>query len=279
MPPFSSSILVGALLPLGVLSLVPIGAGQADNPQPEADKAAFDRANGITWKEAFYDSCTDDWTQRWFLDGEIAYVRNSAKGMQMTAGPQFRNNAHHMVLWTKDSFEGDLKIEYEYTRLDFECRCVNILYIQATGSGEGPYKKDISEWSELRKEPAMKMYFNHMNLYHVSYAAFGNDDDSPDEYVRARRYMPGKGGLGGTDLEPDYFHTGLWEPGVPHKIAVIKRGNEIFMRVENAEQTRYFHWTNPGFPPITEGRIGLRQMFTRSARYKGFRISQPEERE
>ena len=38
--------------------------------------------------------------------------------MTLTAGPEFRNDAHHMVLWTKDSFEGDLRIEYASTRLD-----------------------------------------------------------------------------------------------------------------------------------------------------------------
>jgi hypothetical protein len=45
--------------------------------------------------------------------------------------------------------------------------------------------------------------------------------------------------------------------------------------VENADGAHYFHWENDKFPPITKGRIGLRQMFTRSACYKNFRISQP----
>ena len=89
-----------------------------------------------------------------------------------------------MVLWTKQSFKGDLKIEYDYTRLDNETRCVNILYIQATGSGEEPYVKDITEWNELRRVPAMKMYFDHMHAYHISYAAWRGD------YIRGRRYLP-----------------------------------------------------------------------------------------
>ena len=32
---------------------------------------------------------------------------------------------------------------------------------------------------------------------------------------------------------------------------------------------------NPDLPVITEGRIGLRHMFTRSARYANFRVSRP----
>ena len=40
----------------------------------------------------------------------------------------------------------------------------------------------------------MSMYFNHMNTYHISYAAYGNTDE-PDkhDYIRARRYMPESG--------------------------------------------------------------------------------------
>jgi hypothetical protein len=183
-------------------------------PDPAKDRAAFEQAAGGAWREVFSDSCTGDWKQRWFLDGEIGTVKTGPEGMELIAGPEFKNDAHHMVLWTKDSFEGDLKIEYDYTRLDDETRCVTILYIQATGSGEGEYHKDIAKWSELRRVPAMATYFNHMHTYHISYAAFPNDADTTS-YVRARRYMPERSGLKGTDLEPDYFPTGLFETGVP----------------------------------------------------------------
>jgi hypothetical protein len=36
----------------------------------------------------------------WFLDGQVASVSNSEMGMQLTAGPQFKNDAPHIVLWT-----------------------------------------------------------------------------------------------------------------------------------------------------------------------------------
>jgi hypothetical protein len=68
------------------------------------------------WQEVFADSCTGDWQKQWFLDGDVASVSNDKKGMQLTAGPKFLNDAHHMVLWTKESFRGDVKIEYEFTR-------------------------------------------------------------------------------------------------------------------------------------------------------------------
>ncbi len=244
------------------------------NPH-SADHTAFEQASQGHWKETFSDACTGDWKQKWFLDGEVGQVTTGPDGMALIAGPEFKNDAHHMVLWTKHVFAGDLKIEYDYTRLDEETRCVNILYIQATGSGETPYAEDITQWNELRRVPAMRMYFDHMNTYHISYAAFPNEGDDPRSYIRARRYMPNATGLKGSDLTPDYFPEGLFAPGVPHTITVIKKDRAISMRIENPEQTYHCHMTNPDLPAVTEGRIGLRHMFTRSARYQNFRVSIP----
>ncbi len=230
-------------------------------------KTAFATAESAEWEQVFFDPCTEDWTERWTLDGKVGTVTTGEEGMTLTAGPEFRNDAHHMVLWTKDSYEGDVRIEYDYTRMDSENRCVNILYIQATGSGKGPYKKDIAAWAGLREVPAMKMYFNHMNAYHISVAAF------PQDYIRARRYMPEKRGLKGTDLAPDYFRLGFFKTGVPHHITVIKTGNRIVMHVKDPEKEAYLQWQNTRLPPIEEGRIGLRNMFTRSARYRNLSIA------
>jgi hypothetical protein len=223
--------------------------------------------------EVFSDGCTQDWKAKWFLDGEVGMVTNSKEGMTLMAGPEFKNDAHHMVLWTKETFEGDLKIEYEYSRLDEATNCVNILYIQATGSGDSPYAKDITKWSELRKVPAMKTYYNHMNTYHISYAAHPGTKKA---YIRGRRYMPEKQGLNGTELKPDYSTPKLFATGVKHHITVIKQDRYLYMRVENPDQVAYFHMFNPDLPVISEGRIGLRHMFTRSARYANFRVSIPE---
>jgi hypothetical protein len=93
------------------------------------DEAAFTAALNGEWEAVFFDDCTGNYRDKWFLDGEIAAVRNRFDGMQLSAGPQPQNNAHHMVLWTQEEFSGDLKIEFEYTRTDFEAICVNILYI------------------------------------------------------------------------------------------------------------------------------------------------------
>ena len=233
------------------------------------ERKAFERALMGEWKEIFSDSCTGDWQAKWFLDGEVGTVKTAPNGMTLTAGDEFKNDAHHMVLWTKRSFEGDVKIEYDYTRLDEENRCVNILYIQATGSGKGPYAKDIFEWRGLRKVPSMRSYYDNMNTYHISYASF------PETYIRGRRYLPHAKGLKGTELEPDYFPEGLFATGVTHHITVIKKDRDLFMRVENPDQVYHCHFFNNALPTVTDGRLGLRHMFTRSARYENFRVSTP----
>ncbi len=252
-------------------------AGEKTEPAAATDKeqAAFDQAAAGPWRAVFHDPCTGDWKERWHLDGLVGTVATGPEGMVLTAGPEFGNDAHHMVLWTKESFEGDLRIDFDYTRLDRETRCVNILYIQATGSGKGPYHEDILKWNHLREIPAMATYFNHMHTYHISYAAFPNTGE-PVAYIRGRRYMPGGNGLRGTELAPEHDPAGLFATGVPHRITVIKNDGGLFMRIANAGRILHGHMANPDLPAITHGRIGLRHMFTRSARYSDFRVSVPE---
>lgn len=223
------------------------------------------------WNEVFYDDCTQDWRKLWFLDGKKAVIEQSDKGMDFFAGETFKDDSCHAVLWTKDSFEGDIKIEFNYTRLDRENRCVNILYLQAIGMGEGPYDKDISQWNELREIPAMSQYFERMHTYHISFAAFNNEDSIDPGYIRARRYMAS--GLEGTALTPDYEPEDFFEYGVQHKMTVIKAGDHLYLHIDNGDKTKLCHWHNTEFPSIYEGRIGLRHMFTRAARYNDFKIA------
>ncbi len=233
------------------------------------------------WKEVFLDPCTEDWRERWTLDGLKATVTNSKRGMDFKAGPVRKEDASHAVMWTKDSFLGDIRLDYEYTKLDDAVEAVTILYLQATGSGTDGYDKDISKWRDKRDVAYMKTYFNHMHLHHISYAAFdvGNEDPQKD-YIRARRYMPeSKNGLANTNFEPDYLETGLFAKGVPHQITVIKKDDDLFMHVSNSEKELLCHWKTNALPRILGGRVGLRHMWTRAARYRNFRVSQLKEHE
>lgn len=123
-----------------------------------------------------------DSRQKRFLDGDSAAVSTDDSGMTFDA------TNGYAVLWTKEIFEGDVRIEYDFRRLDSYNRGVNIIYIQAIGDGEERHAEDITKWSEARSDAAMSDYFNNMHAYHISYAAF--DLRQGFEYVRARRYMP-----------------------------------------------------------------------------------------
>lgn len=226
------------------------------------------------WKLQLDDPCTGGWQDKWILDGEIATVENSEKGMNFSAGPVNRDDAHHAVLWTIDSFKGDVKIEYNYTRTDNRLVNVNILYIQASGIGEDSYKEDISLWNDLRKVPTMSIYYNYMRTYHISYAAFKMVNEDPeDDYIRIRKY-PVTEEITFDDMEilPAFYKTGLFLPGETYKITIIKTGDRLFFSVEGEETEKLYSWELEEANPINEGRIGLRHMYTRSANYSDFKV-------
>ncbi|MGB0369948.1 MAG: DUF1961 family protein [Opitutales bacterium] len=258
---------------LGLLiALFNLELSVGSEPAESAAESTFMQLLEADWDEVFFDSGAGDWRERWTLDGEFATLENSDAGMAFTAGPEAFEDAHHAVLWTRQDFAGSLKIEYEYTRLDDVLRMTTILFIQATGSGEPGYDEDISKWADKRAVPAMSQYFGNMHLYHLSYAAYGKRAaDIDDDYVRARRYVAKR--LGGTQIKGDTFKTGLFRTGVPHRITVIKHQKNIYMRVSSPEKTAFFHFHNRKLPPVEFGKIGLRHMSTRSARYKDFKVS------
>lgn len=224
------------------------------------------------WKCVFQDNGTEDWTTNWTLDGLVAQVENTEKGIHFSAGPEARNDAHHAVLWTKESFVGNLKIEYDYTRTDSENQWVNILYIQATGNTKNGFPLDISKWSAFREVPAMKTYFENMNALHISYAAFNNTGDG-SYYVRARQYpKPEDKPFDVTKIYPSYDQKGFFKSGQTYHITVLKTKKQLFFKMEGDDEEELFTWDLSEATPVTEGRIGLRHMYTRSAIYKNIKI-------
>jgi hypothetical protein len=252
----------------GVLLLILFSC--QDKKQP-----GFDELNASPeWKLQLSDPCTTDWQTHWFLDGQLATLENRETGMNFQAGPLNRNDAHHAVLWTKASFQGDLKLEYTYTRTDSQIINVNILYLQAQGIGEGPYAADISQWSELRTVPSMRIYFTYMNALHISYAAFGTKNEDPAaDYVRARKYPASEETpFRETEIPPSFDRTGLFLPHVPYHITVIKADSMLYFQVKGKQKEQLFSWHVPNSNPLQAGRIGLRHMYTRSAEYRDFRV-------
>lgn len=241
-----------------------------------AQEQEFKKLLELNWQEVFSDPCTESWEKNWTLDGQRASIVHKKDGMLYSAGPIERDNASHAVLWTNQIFEGDLKIEYDFTRMDDITKYVNIIYIQATGKKEGEFTKEIFEWSHLRTIPYMRTYYRNMNLWHVSYAAFGNDDrKDKKDYVRARRYpvLPGKT-FNDTKVGTSYDDSGLFKPGVTYHMTFIKHKDILSMKVEGDGKVKHFNWDFSDHPRIVEGRIGLRHMWTRCSKYANFSVSE-----
>lgn len=238
-----------------------------------AAKSAFDHLkNAKEWNLVLSDTGTRNWRENWTLDGELATIENTEAGMNFSAGPEANNDAHHAVLWTKDTFAGDIRIEYDYVRTDEQNKYVNILYIQASGTAKGEYATDIAQWQHLRKVPAMRKYFENMNALHISYAAFGNKGDGLF-YTRARRYpKPEVKSFKITQVEPSYDYKGFIETGKKYHITAMKLGDYLYFEVSGEGGSELFTWDLSKTDPILEGRIGLRHMYTRSARYSNFKI-------
>ncbi|NDP21082.1 MAG: hypothetical protein GZ091_08385 [Paludibacter sp.] len=244
------------------------------NAQNKNLKKKFQKIDCAKAEMIFSDSFTDDWSNQWLLDGEKAFVESGNGSLKFLAGNIPQHDADHAVLWTKKIFSGNIRIEFDYIRIDSVPRFVNIIYLFASGSGSGVYKQDISVWKELRKIPAMKMYFEHMNAYHISFAAYDIDNTDPEnDYIRARRYLPERGkGLAGTDLMPDYLKTGLFKPNVKHHITIIRKDKTIWMKISANSTEKIFKWDTEMQPPISSGRIGLRLMGSRASIISNFNV-------
>jgi len=69
----------------------------------------------------------------------------------------------------------------------------------------------------------------------------------------------------------------LFRMGKTYHITAIKKGDRLFFNVEGEGQEKLFAWQSPLIGEVTEGRIGLRHMWMKSARYANFAVSILEE--
>ncbi|MGJ8693568.1 MAG: DUF1961 family protein [Thalassotalea sp.] len=251
----------------------------SDNPMsafanPVLVKNAKPDANG--WILKFNEMGETAWQDNWFLDGRVGKVTNMNKGIKVEAGPEAGNDAHHVVLWTKPQFTGDVKLEFDFTKIDDEHKMVNILYIQATGAGE--FDPDIATWSNRRQVSSMRFYFERMKTLHISYAAYGQkNEDHEYDYIRARAYpLHPETGFKGMEIPKSYFNTGLFKKDVVYKMVVEKTENQMTLSVRPKNpphgKAKQFTWSLPERAQMEFGRIGFRQMFTRSSIYNNIKV-------
>lgn len=243
--------------------------------ETEKTKNTIKQIQELNWKTVFSDDFKKSWQENWFLDGLKANLIPSKNGLIFKAGPTEASDADHSVLWTKKTFSNDIRIDFDFVKMDSSTKYVNIIYLFAEGSGKQPYDTDISKWANLRSIPAMKNYYEHMNALHISFAAFDNNNHIiSEDYVRARQYLPERAmGLDNTDFKPDYFRTGLFNYGDIHHITIIRKSNMLYMIVKNSRKEKIFYWNSTQFPYLKSGRIGLRLMGSRVSEFSNFKVS------
>lgn len=231
-------------------------------------------------KMLFEDPMTGNWQEKWFLDGKKATLEHRDGGLCFFTPPSNVDknkdratfDAHHAVLWTKQEFEGDIRISYEFTRI--QSGWANLLYIQAQGIGTPPYEKDIHAWRELREVASMEKYYNYMNLLSLSLR----------EEIRCKRYP-------WNDVARDLkYEDVLVEPMAPHdglpdgktfRVVVEKRKKSCTIQIREVGSEKYsvdYTWdlSNPSkerkVPFVEKGRIGLRQMGGNKVIYRDFSV-------
>ena len=211
--------------------------------------------------------------ENFFLDGmEARIVPTEDGGYDFISGSIPSVDSGHGVLWTKEEYSGDVEIEFDYTRLDEkdeESVTACLLYFHAEGNGDGPYDRDISKWNLLRTIPAMNLYFGHMRLYHISFAAFDRRFE-PHSYVRGRIYKAGE--LEGTNLSPDYLPGDFFTTGLKYHITAGVKGSTLYFKAEREGKTLSASWEIPEGSRRNHGRIGMRQMSSRSSHIENMTI-------
>jgi hypothetical protein len=242
-----------------------------------ADKQAHSRflqETSKTWQQAFSDPMTANWQEKWFLDGQYAKVTNNSEYLTINTEDNEQSDKVYGVLWTKQSFNGDVRIEYDFKSANTHFKGVNIIYIQATGDGQKNNTEDIFQWSEKRTSAAMSDYFLNMHTYHISYAAFGNKPNIDyQDYVRGRRYLPeANKGMKNTVMKGEYNDTGLFKDQQWIHVTIIKKDKKLWVEFKHPEKTLLCYFENDKNPAINSGRIGLRLMPKRVSHFKNFKV-------
>jgi len=261
--------IVASLVAVSLASCMPTAPAEAQGMDGGSDKVLFE------------DPMTENWQENWFVDGKRALLEHRDRGLAFvtTASEVDKQvdraafDAQHAVLWTRQTFDGDIRISYSYTKLP-ECSWQKLIYVQAQGIGQEPYVEDIHAWRDLREVAVMSQYFNTMNLVALSLR---------DE-VRCKRYPWND--MEGKTLESEFLpraeNKGLPEGRELH-VLVEKRKTSILLRIQDVETGEHvvdhtwdltdenvLEGREPKF--VEKGRIGIRLMGGHKILMRDFKV-------
>ncbi|OVE76148.1 hypothetical protein BVX97_01800 [bacterium E08(2017)] len=226
----------------------------------------------------FEDSMAESWETNWFLDGKKAVLEHRDGGLAYITEYTVNKNvdragfdSQHAILWTKQEFEGDIRITYNFTKLPGSS-WQKLIYIQAQGIGEDMFVEDIHAWRDFREVATMSKYFTYMDL--ISLSLRGE--------IRCKRYPTTdmEGNRIPCEFKPRGENRGL-EAGRDFYCVVEKRKKTVYLRIKDVEtgeipveHTWDLRELTKGRDPkyVTKGRIGLRHMGGYGAFYRNFKV-------
>lgn len=226
------------------------------------------------WRLAFSDNGTGRWSDDWVLFGnpERISVTNGPDGMTFRAGDGTDANADHAILWSKRSFSGDLRVEWDYTVLDRYSSTIppngycSALMLYSSGAGTFGLPTELLAWpQQARQADTSGRYFHERTRgLQLNYAFVG------DPRGNRFRIRANPGYLLGTESD----ETDFFRPGASYHVAVEKTGAVVGVKVAELSSGREFSTTfaDPLLQNYSSGRIGLRNMNRRESRYAKVRV-------
>ena len=204
---------------------------------------------------------------KYFKDGSTATVAYTANGLEINAP------SGHTVVWTKTSFTGDIRIEFDYKRLNVPRVGINegtLLVVNGWGLSrvcpvdQLTHPLDIRAWA--RPVATYDVYKFCMANQTVS---FDNLDRGTDPRLTVRQ-NPGYHDMG--TIIPPKLQT-----GVLYHVTVTRTGNTLKTLVKRgttvvASLTATLNPSLPGSQVSKFGYVGFRQMTGRRAAYRNIKI-------
>ncbi len=228
------------------------------------------------WIPALVDGGTDRWADRWLLSGDPdrgITVTNGPEGMTLRAGDGTDPRKDHAVLWTRAIFSGDVRIEYDYVVLDRyptpigEGGYCSAVLIHSRVASSAPLPADIGNWSSEQRNsdtsgPALNAVIDGLQL---NYAFVGDPRGNPFRL----RSNPGYRLVGESAGVP------VFEVGTEYHLVIEKVATTVSIAANPPTGLSVSHsFASPEIGQHLYGRIGLRNMNHREARYRNIRISQ-----
>lgn len=205
---------------------------------------------------------------KYFKDGTTARMSYTARGLDVVSPA----GTGQTVVWTKTAFDGDIKVEFDYTRLDTPVAGRNIASIVVL-DGWGlttrcrvdslVHPVDIKTWS--RPVANYDYYKFCMTDQTVSY---DNLDLGTNPRMTIRQ-------------NPGYFDRGTIVPpalrtGVTYHLIVTRTGNTVLAIAKQGAVTvaSVTGVLDPARSKVSKhGYVGFRQMASRHAAYRNIKIS------